>query len=258
MPARKPLSVARAAWLVVLAGGATLILTIAMAAVGGLAKPDPRAHGYSQAMVCFELVRTPDELFDCLGPAESVEGRERRDAMTRVNQIDLAFAFAYPQLALAIVLLLSKLRQGKAIAFHARLWQGAVWLAGLLALVTAPSDLGENGVLFRLAELGAPSDVSPELLHALDRWTSLKWAGLFGLAGLTGLLLVVDAVATRWSLGRLLGLASLVAAALGLRGVFGPAEARPLVEPATMVLSGTWVVMIAVAVVVLRRERANA
>lgn len=115
-----------------------------------------------QAILAFELARTPEELARVIGPnPPGADAQDVRAAMDRANRVDFAYMALYGAF-IALACALAAQRRG-------RRWL----LAGVaLGALAALADLFENLVMLQLTQPDA--DIVP-LLDALRARTLLKW-----------------------------------------------------------------------------------
>jgi hypothetical protein len=205
----------KAAQLVLVAGLATLALTIAMSWRG---RAEQRATADCagcaipwDGMVRFEIATSPDEVLAVLGPAGAPCGRCTRRVFDVQNRIDLGFLVAYSALNAAVALFLFPAaaagRDPRRLRLVLRFTLGA---AGAMLL----GDLGETLALLHLT---GPAPAFDSALAVLIPATRLKWAALalacFLLAGL-----YLCAYARARGLARLLSLLALPYLVAGLAG----------------------------------------
>jgi len=129
----------------------------------GLRPVEPLNGAYAdQAILAFELARTPEELARVIGPnPPNADAQDVRAAMDRANRIDFAYMALYGAF-IALACALAAARRG-------RRWL----LAGVaLGALAALADLFENLVMLQLTQPDA--DVLP-LLESLRARTLLKW-----------------------------------------------------------------------------------
>jgi hypothetical protein len=214
---------------VLLAGAATALIAVIMAALGsGLAPADERSP-YASAIVALELARTPADVGAALGPEGATSARP---VVGLVTHVDFAFLVAYPLLQLAIVAFLTRGRAARVAA-------------GALALAMAAGDALENVALLALLE-----EPTRERLASIALWTTVKWGALFAAMALTAGLLVA-----RGGLSRALAAVPAVTAVAGAVGLASAAH-RPLVEIAGVIgVAATWAIALVMAVTTVARRR---
>jgi hypothetical protein len=134
-----------------------LILSLGMRSV----EPLHGAYG-DQAMLAFELARTPEQLAQVIGTnPPSAEALAVRRVLDRANHIDFLYMALY---AIFVALSCASLAQTRR-----RSW---LWLGVALGPLAALFDVMENLALLALTR--ADADV-PELLGALQLRTGAKW-----------------------------------------------------------------------------------
>ncbi|MCP5485603.1 MAG: hypothetical protein H7A22_08770 [Spirochaetales bacterium] len=219
-------------------------------ASGGLdTKPyeHPNVPGFNNAMLWFELVNSPEELARVLGPAEDPEGRRIRSSLDIVNYLDFVFMGLYTLLNAAFFVYWHVLNVFRARPFFSRPW---LFYAGMLLLpVMLFGDVMETRELLRLSALTDPAAATG--LFALQLWTRLKWAALAIACLHIGLSVASYSGRTGWLV---LALGYTSAGMLILISIaFEPS--RPLIEPASGLMSLAWLGNLVHAIVRFRRPQ---
>lgn len=148
-----------------LAGFAVVALSFVFLGLG-LRPVEPLDGAYGdQAILAFELARTPEELARVIGAnPPDAEALQVRATMDRANRLDFAYLSLYAAF-IALSCTLAARRRG-------RRW---LRLGVAVALVAGLADVAENLVLLQLTQPQA--DVGP-LLEALRLRTLVKWEAL--------------------------------------------------------------------------------
>jgi len=250
---------------------ATAILTLGIAllltALGSgvaphaqIAAPEdgPQNPAFSSALLWLQLVRTPEEVFRILGPAEESEGRSIRTILDTVNRVDFVFLLSYAALNLALGVYFYQLGKFQLSPLASAGWFAVI--SACLCCIMVVSDIAENVQLFALTAAQSPGDVNIGTLTLLRLWTALKWFALFLALFLQGLAWIgLHAQRGRWLAP--LALVHLAAFALGTASlaslVLGPQalgqDLRPLMEPAAALLCLGWLIGLLHAIALLMR-----
>jgi hypothetical protein len=212
---------APALWILRIAGGLTLLLSIVMLAVFPAAPETRNVPGFMSPVVGFELASTPQHVFDILGEPGNPARAEAVRKMNLGNQIDFLFMLAYPAIYVGIAWLL--LARG-------RIPLGLARFVTFLAVVMWLGDLLENLQLLRLAELTDPTAMAGPL-DRLRQFTFMKWHALFGASAIVAWPIFQDSSWWRWT-----GLVFGAAAVIG----FASVVTVPPIETAAYVLAVGW------------------
>lgn len=200
-----------AAVLVLVAGLATLALTVGMSRSGrAVRQAEPACAGCKIAwdgMILFEIARSRTEVLDVLGPATEPCGRCVRAVFDAQNRVDLGFMAAYSALNAAVALFLAP----AAAAFSPR----ARTLFRLALAAAAAMLLGDLAETLVLLHLTGPDPAFGPALAVLIPATRLKWGAL---AAASLLLAALYPLAHRRGAGRLLGLLALPYLVAGIAG----------------------------------------
>ena len=207
----------------------------------------PNVPGFNSAMLWFELVDSPEELVRVLGPAQDPDGRRIRSTLDIVNYLDFVFMGLYTLLNAALFVYWHVLNVFRARPFFSRPW--LFYLAMLLLPLMLFGDVMETRELLRLSALADPGAATG--LFALQLWTRLKWAALAIACLHIGLSIASYSGRTGWLV---LALSYTSAGMLILIAItFEPS--RPLIEPASGLMSVAWLGNLAHAIVRFRRPQ---
>jgi hypothetical protein len=141
-------------------------------------KPYEKADvaGFTRAMVWFELVASPNEVFEVLGPASLPEGKDIRRELDKTNRYDFFFLSCYSLYNACLVWLVSRLntyRFNKLLKIRAFFYLGVALAVGMFV-----GDLIENLRLLELTTFTDVSKVSTLTLESLQYWTRVKWGAI--------------------------------------------------------------------------------
>jgi hypothetical protein len=164
----------RATSILRLAGGAMVVLSVALLIVLPAAPARRNLPGLQSPIIGFELARTPDDVAGLLGEPGTPERAEYAARMDRGNRLDFAFMIAYAAFHAAIALRL---------AARGRLPRPVLVVLLVLAADMLLFDALENRELLLLST-AAPSPDMDAALARLHVFTLLKWYAIFGSAGL--------------------------------------------------------------------------
>lgn len=164
----------RATWILRIAGGAILILAVAMLSIFPAAPAHRNLPGLVSPIIGFELARTPDDVAGILGDPGTPQRAEYAARMDRGNRIDFGFMLGYAAFHAAIALRL---------AGRGRLSRTFLVILLVLAADMALFDALENRQLLFLST-AAPSPEMTASLARLRVFTLLKWYAIFGSAAL--------------------------------------------------------------------------
>ncbi|MCB1175323.1 MAG: hypothetical protein KDK39_17240 [Leptospiraceae bacterium] len=244
----------RRAALLVLIAGLFVILAMGLMASqgGGSQKPwlSPNPGGFRDAMIWFELLDNPEELFQVLGPFEDARGQELRLSMDITNKYDYLFMLAYSLYHIPVFLFVMLINRhaGRRIFSQNRV----LYIGIVLAVVMFAADWMENSQLLLLTQAQTPAAVDADVLSALQIWTRLKWAALF-----LALFLLSLSYSGYFGPGYKLALPLLMAmgsllGALALSNV----AMRSLLQNATLFMALGWLsILVHAAIVYLRSAR---
>ncbi|MCB1314453.1 MAG: hypothetical protein KDK27_00795 [Leptospiraceae bacterium] len=230
----------RASLWVMIAAAATIVTAAIIMLVGN---PAPyladNAFGFKSAIIWFELVNSPAEVFDVLGPYGTSDGDYLRLIMDTINEIDFAFMIAYPALMAAFMYYLYVLNGALGrVYFSERFY---LYAGFILAVCMWLGDLMENIQLLQLTRAESVQAISDGDILALQVWTRVKWGALF--LGMLHLGLAWFAYSGRkWTL--LLGPIFIATFLMGLFGLV-PRGDRALVELASSIfMPASWIIVL--------------
>lgn len=171
----------RRALFVVISGLATIVSVILMVTMAGKEVPPhtiPNDAGLHSTMLWFELAYTPQEIFDNLGPVNSLHGPMRRLQLDITNQYDYAFMVCYSLFNAALIYLVTHLnvyRLKSLIKLRVFLALGL-----LLCVAMLVGDIVENMQLLELTKIQSIEDIGrTNLMTNLVYWTRIKWGAIF-------------------------------------------------------------------------------
>ncbi len=172
------LSIGKSSFLVCLAGFFVILSAATMLIrTGGTRKPavHPNQRGFNTAILWFELLESPDEVFMVLGDPSTPQGMELRSAMDALNKYDFLFMASYSALYAALFLFLNTLLGGtKGPLDRAILISGVV-----LSVLMLTGDLFENLRLLELTRYAGIGEVPQISMLMLAIWTRVKWFSIF-------------------------------------------------------------------------------
>jgi hypothetical protein len=242
--------VKKASLFVTLAGLFVVISYLTMAAhTGGARKPadHPNTRGFNSAIIWFELLESPDELFLALGDPGTEQGKELRRAMDTLNHYDFFFmagySVFYASLALFLYVLLGE-RRG-------RLDRPILYAGIALACLMLVGDIFENMRLLELSACRNLGDVREGSIGMLMLWTRVKWFSIF----ISGLLLAPQYM--RYFTVRIAGVVFtilfIVPSITGFAAFFMPGKGF-LLEAGSSLLGVAWASALVHGIVVLKRN----
>lgn len=245
----------KAALLVLIGATLTIIsASIMMLMGGGSHAPHtfPNDYGFSDAIVWFELISSPEELFLVLGPHDSKAGTILRQNMDLINVYDYLFMSAYSLFHIPIFLFLyimnsqKKSLPGKTIIYGTGI--------GVLVLGMWIGDIFENIQLLKLTQFQDIESVQQTVLINLQIWTRVKWVSLFVSLLIMGIAYLMYYGKSFWTLGSLVFFCGFVA---GMVSLVIPAN-KALLEPAgaLMAVCWIWVLVHSILVYFSKKEQA--
>lgn len=225
--------------LLVLLAGFAMIATFILLAVesgGGVVHPleYPNQPGFSQAIIWFELLQSPEEVKQVIGEPSTDEGIRLRHVMDTINKYDFLYMVCYPLLFAALVVFVHALLVNKGYQMsHGRT---LVFIGLFLSAVMFVGDVLENIQLLKISAYSNLSDIKPNLLTTLQIATRIKSVPIF----LVSLLLAYFYILYfGLSFSVILPIVYCSSAILGLIGIsFG--SARFLVETSYSLLALVW------------------
>ena len=145
--------------------GVCVIITSIILIMVFPAKVHKLPEGFITPIIAFEFIRTPQEVFDLFGPAESPQHQTLINAMDLGNKLDFIYMLLYNAFLVVFCWKVASLTGKK------------IYLAGVfVALVILASDCFENIQLLAItSHLGNSSFESQ--LKMLKIFTWLKWEG---------------------------------------------------------------------------------
>ena len=230
----------RYALFVLIAGILTFASMALMIAMSGGEVPRPATYpnkeGFTQAIFWFEVVRSPEEVFEVLGDPGTSEGASLRHSMDMTNRYDYLFMACYPLLIAALILFLERL------ASDARrpLPLGRIIVAAgiVLSVIMFFADAYENVQLLKLTSYADIAGIDRGIITRLIIATNVK-SGAISCAGI--LLVYCYAMYFRKSWGTLLALLYAVSIALGIAAMLIPSQRALLEKGATLGMTG-WLI----------------
>lgn len=199
---------------------------------------------FATAVVWLELAESPEDAFDCLGPAPADPGADSesarmRSSMDRVNIVDFFFMPAYAALFVSIFLFLFPVPPPRFFFICITAAALAAWGA----------DIRENLLLFKITSFASIEDAHSNIVAFADLAVAarIKWACLFGLCLAVPYLSVKEMLRSQPLTVRSFALAaaSLCFAAAGIAGMAGTLASpyRSLVESGSIAMSAGWIFM---------------
>ncbi|MBN1531346.1 MAG: hypothetical protein JXA20_01660 [Spirochaetes bacterium] len=240
----------KASLFVTVAGLLVIISFLTMTTqTGGARKPavHPNVRGFNSAIIWFELLESPDELFLALGDPGTEQGRALRLTMDTLNHYDFFFlacySVFYASLSLFLYTLLSE-RRG-------RLDRPLLYAGIALAVLMLIGDCCENLRLLELSAYTNSGEVSEGSIGMLMLWTRIKWFSIF----IASLLLATQY--TRYFTVRIAGvlfaILFIVPSISGFAAFFIPGKGF-LLETASSLLGVAWASALVHGIVVLKRN----
>lgn len=170
----------RAALLTLFAGMLTVIsFGIMSLQSGGTLRPAayPNPHGFTSAIIWFELADSADEIFANLGPADSDIGKDLRIRMNRLHKYDFIFMVCYTSLFASIFYYLYRAMRSTGAA---RVIDPVILFSMLVcAVAMLLGDALENKQLLALTGYSVVESVPDTIISSLKEWTTLKWGMIF-------------------------------------------------------------------------------
>lgn len=248
--------------LVLAAGIATLLTAVLLIVLAGNPAPlndgrygengQPVAAPFTSAILWLELAQSKAEVFQNLGHPGEAAGQELRARLDRMNLADYLFMLVYSAFNAALFLLVNSFNREGGRAFFGAPVYFNIGLALAAAMLLA--DAFENVPLLRFTEYAEPAAIPDGDMLWLMLATNAKWGALYLACVLLGM-----GYASYYGLrpAVLLGLLYSVAGVLGLMSLAVPA-ARPLLEPATNLMSLGWLISLIHAGFLVRAGRRQA
>ena len=230
------------ALLVLLAGAATvcsLILLFIMSG-GSIAHPMeyPNKQGFEQAVIWFEIIRSPDEVQQVLGDPSTSEGIALRRVVDTINTYDFIFMICYPLLFAALIVFVHAILINK--GYRVPYGRMLIIIGLVLSAIMLLGDAYENVQLFKISAYKNISDIKPEIITTLQVATRIKNVPIF----LSSLILTyLYILYFRKSLGILLPGIYCVSALLGFVAI-SVGSARFLIEAAYSISFVAWLISI--------------
>jgi hypothetical protein len=230
----------RYALFVLLAGLATVATMALMIAMSGgeIARPAqyPNKQGFTQAIFWFEMVRSPQEVFEVLGAPNSPEGMHLRETMDATNRYDYLFLVCYPLLIASLFLFLGRLADDA----QRPLPLGKIIVAAglVLSAVTLFADAYENIQLLKLTSYTDVASIDNGIIARLIIATNVK-SGAISCAGV--LLVYCYALYFRKSWGILLPLLYAASTLLGVIALAVPSQRALIEKGASLGMTG-WII----------------
>jgi hypothetical protein len=227
-----------ASLLVTIAGIAVVVSFLVMGSrSGGPLRPadHPNERGFNSAMIWFELIDSPDELFRAIGDPGSETGIDIRRRLNAMNRVDFFFMTGYSLFYASLFFLLFVLL-GEAGISTTRFFL----LAGLgLSAAMLAGDINETTRLLELSGFTTLGEVREGAVTALRIWTRVKWFSIF-IAGILLAWRYFRYFGAKLS-GIIFGLLFLVPALGGFAGFFIPG-AGYILEASSNLLGVAWAV----------------
>jgi len=158
----------------ILTFGSLALMTVQ---AGGNPKPatHPNFRGFHTAIVWFEVLESPRELFMVLGSPEKEQGVELRKIMNTMNRYDFLFMVCYNLFFATLFFLLFHVRGEK----HATIEKVLLYFGIAVSLCILLGDILENTRLLELTGYKTEADIKLDSLHLLQTYTRIKWFGIF-------------------------------------------------------------------------------
>jgi hypothetical protein len=227
--------------LVLLAGGAmiaSLVLLTSMS--GGVTRPSeyPNNQGFTQAIIWFELLQSPEEVGHVLGDPSTNEGIRLRQVMDTVNRYDFLYMVWYPLLFIALIIFVHGLLVNK--GYQLSYGRIVVIVGVVLSVGMFLGDVYENLQLFKISAYKSISDIKPEIITTLQIATRIKNVPIF-LCSLIVAYFYILYFKKSW--GLVLPVIYVVSALLGFVAIT-VGSARFLLEASYGLLAVGWIVSI--------------
>ncbi len=221
----------------VITGLATLISASLVLSLG---QPEPyqkvNAAGFTNAILWFELVDNPAEVFDVLGVPNS-EGLALRATLDQINRLDFVFLACYSLFNAALIVFVRHLntyRFNDLLRLTTFLVLGLLLSAGMFV-----GDYIENGHLLAFTKAKSVADISIDDFNDLWYWTRVKWASIAGVC----LMLSVGYVAYFRRIPTLLLSVAYTVAGVAICVAISLPDARWIIERyGVPVLTAAWIV----------------
>jgi hypothetical protein len=187
-------------WIVRIAGGATILLFLAMGSVMPRQPVEGMQDGFQNPILAFEMASKPEEVFAILGHPDNPKREAAVRGMDLGNLLDYLFMIAYPAIF-----------AGVALVLHARghLPLAAAQSVLALAVVMFVGDALENWQLLTLSKLVDPAAMVGPLAR-LRPFALAKFGAFFAASAILAIGLWREPSAWRWAamafgLGAVLG-----------------------------------------------------
>lgn len=157
----------------VLLSGILIIISLSVIMIfGGNPAPAefPNAPGFNSAIYWFELIHTPEEVFQVLGRPGTEIGQVLRDSIDKINKYDYLFMLFYSIFYASLFYMLYLIANKNKIILYSGL---------ILCVVMLIGDAYENILLFKLSSYGSIEEIQAGTVFSLKIWTRIKWTAIF-------------------------------------------------------------------------------
>jgi hypothetical protein len=171
-------NIKRVSLFVVAAGLFTFIVFgIMTSQYSGNSKPAvyPNERGFKTAIIWFELLDTPEELFLVLGEPGTQIGKRLRTTLDKINKYDFVFMVGYSLFYASLFLFTFVLLRDRKWRYN----KNILYMGLMLSTVMLLGDMLENVKLLELSAYQTGAEVNQSSITMLRIFTRIKWFSIF-------------------------------------------------------------------------------